>query len=161
MRPNLAHGFAAVHSKLTAQIVIRLSPLVLERAVEKSNQVRAEMVADLLRRYMWARGRCVGGESPPGQLSELASRLQWGPCEFDGVRVELNLEPAIVWDRDQPEFLGAIIERDNNAMPELEDLAYWRDYVHFNGPMPKGAGLKSSLSTRTEVRHDRERIDVV
>jgi hypothetical protein len=91
----------------------------------------------------------------------LAGRLQWGPCEFDGVRIELNLEPAIVWDRDQPEFLGAIIERDNNAMPELEDLAYWRDYVHFNGPMPKGAGLKSSLGSRTEVRHDRERIDVV
>ena len=94
-------------------------------------------------------------------ISELASRLQWGPCEFDGVRVELNLEPAIVWDRDQPEFLGAIIERDNNAMPELADLAYWRDYVHFDGPMPRDPGLKSSLSTRTEVRHDRERIDVV
>jgi hypothetical protein len=129
--------------------------------VESSNRMRAERVSDLLRRYMWARSRCVGGESPSGPLSELASRIQWGPCEFDGVRVELQLEPPIVWDRDQPEFFSAIIGRDNSGMPELEDLAYWRHYVHFNGPMPKAPRLKSALVPQVGDRRHAERIDVV
>jgi hypothetical protein len=60
--------------------------------VEQMNRARAERVGELLRRYMWARCRCVGGGAPAMPLSELAGRLQWGPCEFDGVRVELNLE---------------------------------------------------------------------
>ena len=106
--------------------------------MDQMNRARAERVGELLRRYIWARCRCLGGEAPALQLSELAGRLLWGPCEFDGVRVELNLEPPIVWDQDQPGFHSAIMERDNTAMPELEDLAHWRHYVHFNGPMPKG-----------------------
>jgi hypothetical protein len=80
--------------------------------VEQMNRARAERVSELLRRYMWARCRCFGGEAPALPLSELAGRLQWGPCEFDGVRVELNLEPPIVWDREQPAFFRAIIEFD-------------------------------------------------
>jgi hypothetical protein len=126
----------------------------------ENSRVRAERVGDLLRRYMWARCRCVGGEPPPGQLSELTSRLQWGPCEFDGVRVELNLQPPIVWDRDQPEFFSAVIERDNAAMPELADLAFWRNYVHLNGALPKNAPLELA-SMPTGDRRLRDRIDVV
>ena len=72
--------------------------------MDQMNRARAERVGELLRRYMWARCRCFGGEAPALPLSELAGRLQWGPCEFDGVRVELNLEPPIVWDREQPAF---------------------------------------------------------
>jgi hypothetical protein len=94
----------------------------------------------------------LGGEPRPGQLSELASRLQWGPCEFDGVRVELNLQPPIVWDRDQPKFFSAVIDRDNAAMPELPDLAFWRNYVHFNGAMPKAKplGLGTPMGDRRQ-----------
>src|ERR1700704_1810688 len=54
------------------------------RPSQDSISANAELV------HMWARCRCVGGEPPPGQLSKLVSRLQWGPCEFDGVRVELH-----------------------------------------------------------------------
>src|SRR3979490_3329301 len=71
--------------------------------MDETARIRAERVAESLRRYLWARSRCVGGESSSGQLSELTSRIQWGPCEFDGVRVELHLEPAIVWDRLLPD----------------------------------------------------------
>src|ERR1043166_2977430 len=94
---------------------------------------------------MWARSRCVGGDPPPGPLSQLVSQLQWSPCEFDGVRVELNLEPPIVWDRDQPDFFNAMMERDSGRLPELEDLAQWRDYVHSNGLYAKGTWTKISI----------------
>jgi len=110
---------------------------------------------------MWARSRCVGGEAPPGPLSQLAGRLQWGPSEFDGVRVELNLEPPIVWDRGQPEFFRAIIEQHDEAMPQPEEVARWRDYVHFNRPMPTAPGFKFPLGGRTGIPLYRERIDVV
>jgi hypothetical protein len=110
--------------------------------VEKPTRIRAERVAELLRRYMWARCRCVDGEATGEALSELTSRVQWGPCEFDGVRVELHLEPPIVWDHNQPEFFSAIIERDDTAMLRLNDLDCWRNYVHCNGPMPKDRGLQ-------------------
>jgi len=129
--------------------------------VEQVNSARAERIGDLLRRYMWARSRCVGGDPPPGPLSQLVSQLQWSPCEFDGVRVELNLEPPIVWDRDQPDFFNAMMERDSGRLPELEDLAQWRDYVHSNGPMPREPGLKFPSGARTGVDFHRDRIDVV
>ena len=122
---------------------------------------RAERISELLRRYMWARGRCVGGDAPPYALSDLVSRLQWGPFEFDGVRVELSLEPAIVWDRDQPAFFRAIIERNDSAMPELEDLAAWRNYVHANGPMPKAPGFIQPVAAHAASPRHSERIDVV
>ena len=125
--------------------------------MDKVSRVRAERVSDLLRRYMWARSRCLARKSPAGQLSNLASQIQWGPCESDGVRVELNVEPPIVLDREHPEFFRAIIERDDMAMPELKRLASWRDYVHFGGPMPKDL----EVSTRTAYRDDRGRFDVV
>jgi hypothetical protein len=129
--------------------------------VEGFNKARAERVGDLLRRYMWARARCVGGETPALQLSELAGRLQWGPCEFDGVRVELNLEPPIVWDREQPAFFHAIVECDHSAMPGIEALDDWRKYVYSNGPMPTQRGARFPLATSTGVRQHSERIDVV
>jgi hypothetical protein len=70
------------------------------------------------------------------------------------------LQPPIVWDRDQPEFFSAVIERDNAAMPELADLAFWRNYVHLNGAMPKNAPLELA-SMPTGDRRLRGRIDVV
>jgi hypothetical protein len=130
--------------------------------VETFNRTRAERVAELLRRYLWARCRCVGAEPTGGPLSELASRMQWGPCEFDGVRVELHLDPPIVWDRDHPEFFSAIIKRDDTGMPQLNDLSSWRNYVHCNAPMPKDdASLRSAPTTKMVDRRNSERIDVV
>jgi hypothetical protein len=110
---------------------------------------------------MWARCRCVDGEATGEALSELTSRVQWGPCEFDGVRVELHLEPPIVCDHNQPEFFSAIIERDDTAMLRLNDLDCWRNYVHCNGPMPKDRGLRLQPIVRGADRHNDERIDVV
>src|SRR5689334_3594782 len=101
------------------------------------NKARAERVGDLLRRYLWARSRCLGGRTPAGGLSQLASQIEWGLCEFDGVRIEPKLDPPIGSDRHYPGFFSAIIERDDAAMPELKDLAPWRDYVYLHGPMPK------------------------
>ena len=129
--------------------------------MDQMNRARAERVGELLRRYMWARCRCVGGEVPPLQLSELASRLQWSPSEFDGVRVELNLEPPIRCDREQPAFFRAILEFDDRAMPEVEEIDEWRSYVHANGAMPKDPGPKLPLATQATVRPHTERIDVV
>ena len=129
--------------------------------MEQMNRARAERVSELLRRYMWARSRCFGGQAPALPLSELAGRLQWGPCEFDGVRVELNLEPPIVWDREQPAFFRAIIEFDDRATPELDEVGDWRNYVHSNGPMPRDRGLTFPLGTQAEVRRISERMDVV
>ena len=129
--------------------------------MEKPTRIRAERVAELLRRYMWARCRCVDGEATGEALSELTSRVQWGPCEFDGVRLELHLEPPIVCDHNQPEFFSAIIERDDTAMLRLNDLDCWRNYVHCNGPMPKDRGLKLQPIVRGADRHYDERIDVV
>ena len=129
--------------------------------MEQMNRARAERVGELLRRYMWARCRCVGGAAPALPLSELAGRLKWGPCEFDGVRVELNLEPPIIWDREQPAFFRAIIELEDMATPELEELDEWRSYVHANGAMPKDPGPKLPFVTEATVRRHGERIDVV
>ena len=83
-------------------------------------------------------------------------RLQWGLCEFDGVRVELNLEPPIRCDREQPAFFRAILEFDDRAMPEVEELDEWRSYVHANGAMPKDPGAKLPLVTEATVRRHTE-----
>ena len=133
--------------------------------MEQTGRVRAERVAEFLRRYLWARSRCVGGEATTGPLSELASRIQWGPCEFDGVRVELHLEPPFAWDRLKPKFFRAIIEHDDTAMPQLRAsgfLGSWRDYVHCDGPMPKHDPVaRFAPGSRASDRHYSERIDVV
>ena len=129
--------------------------------MEPFNKARAERVGDLLRRYMWARTRCVGGDVPALQLSELAGRLQWGPCEFDGVRVELNLEPPIVSDHEQPAFFRAIMESNDSATSEIDALEGWRRYVHANGPMPTERNMRFPLVTNTRIRQHSERIDVV
>src|SRR5437763_13872915 len=105
------------------------------------NRARAERVSELLRRYMWARCRCFGGESPALPLSELAGRLQWGPCEFDGVRVELNLEPPVVWDRERPAFLRASIEFEEKETAELYEVGEWRKYVHCKWPIAIDQGI--------------------
>ena len=129
--------------------------------MEPFNKARAERVGELLRRYMWARTRCVGGEAPALQLSALTGRLQWGPCEFDGVRVEVNLEPPIVWDQEQPAFFRAIVEFDDSAAPEIDGLDDWRRYVHANGPMPVQRAMRLPIATKTAIRQHSERIDVV
>jgi hypothetical protein len=63
--------------------------------------------------------------------------MEQGRRAFDEIYVEPEANPPIVRDDKHNDFFGAIINRDNGAMPGLADLAYWRNYVHFNGPIPQ------------------------
>jgi hypothetical protein len=91
----------------------------------------------------------------------MASWIKWGPCESDGVRVELNAEPPPVSDREYPKFFHAIIERDDVAMLELQDLASGPDYVHRGGPMPSNVPVEATFITRKAINDDRGQFDVV
>jgi len=91
--------------------------------------------ADFLYRYMWARRRCCRAAAPDNRLRHL---IETGTREFDGIEIEPHRSPLVVRDNKHPEFFAAIIELDDTAMPDLEDLLAWREYVLDNGALPKG-----------------------
>ena len=78
---------------------------------------------DFLYRYMWARRRCCRAAVPDNRLTHL---IEAGNREFDGIEIEPEESPPVVQDNKHPEFFAAIIELDDTAMPDLEDLLAWR-----------------------------------
>jgi hypothetical protein len=113
--------------------------------MDRAHRQNAESVGAYLRRYMWARHKCVGGEALPGSLAAVADQIQQGLCEFGGICIDPKATLPIIWDRDQPEFFRAIIQRDDMAMPGLANRAGWRVYVHYACPMPNEPETKPSV----------------
>ena len=119
-------------------------------AMDTTDRENAERVSGLLCRYMWARRRCVGADAPPvGSDTQFTGQIQSGKREFGGIRVDPDAKPPILGDRNHPSFYRAIIERSDTVMPEMPDLAYWRNYVYFNGPMPKAPEPRPPFPPRT------------
>jgi len=102
--------------------------------------------ADFLYRYMWARRRCCRAAAPDNRLRHL---IETGTREFDGIEIEPHRSPLVVRDNKHPEFFAAIIELDDTAMPDLEDLLAWREYVLDNGALPKRPAAESAFPIRT------------
>ena len=101
---------------------------------------------DFLYRYMWARRRCCRAAAPD---TRLASLIEAGKREFDGIEIEPEESPPVVQDNKHPEFFAAIIELDDTAMPDLEDLLAWRAYILDNGALPKRPAAESAFPIRT------------
>jgi hypothetical protein len=81
--------------------------------------------------------------------TQFTGQIQSGKREFGGIRVDPDAKPPILGDRNRPNFYRAIIERSDTAMPDMPDLAYWRNYVYFNGPMPKAPEPRPPFPPRT------------
>ena len=121
------------------------------------NVDKAAKAGDFLFRYMFARYRCKHRVEPPRPPARWADIMKQGKTVFDEIHVELNASPTpIIWDDKHPDFFAAVIRRDNDAMPGLADLAYWRNYVHFNGPIPRRREPEPDFST--QARHWGEKI---
>src|ERR1051325_4928359 len=101
---------------------------------------------DFLYRYMWARRRCCRPAFPDNRLRNL---IEAGHREFDGIEIEPHQSPPVVQDNKHPEFFAAIIELDDTAMPDLEDLLAWRAYVLDNSALPKRPAAESAFPIRT------------
>jgi hypothetical protein len=101
---------------------------------------------DFLYRYMWARRRCCRAAVPDHRLRHL---IEAGNREIDGIEIEPHQSPPVVRDNQHPEFYAAIIELDDTAMPDLEDLLAWRAYVLDNGALPKRPAAESAFPIRT------------
>src|SRR5207253_4280377 len=111
--------------------------------VDRATAVKS---GDFLYRYMWARHRCCRAATPDIRL---AQQIASGRREFDGIEIEPEETPQVVRDNKHPEFFAAIIELDDAAMPDLEDLLAWRVYVLDNGAPPKTPAAKSISAIRT------------
>ena len=121
------------------------------------NVDKAAKAGDFLFRYMFARYRCKHRAEPPRPPTRLADMMKQGKRAFDGIYVEPAAHPTpIAGDDKHPDFFAAIVRRDNDAMPGLADLAYWRNYVHFNGPIPRRREPERDFST--QARHWGEKI---
>jgi hypothetical protein len=106
----------------------------------------ATKAGDFLYRYMWARRRCVRAAAPDTRLAYL---IECGQREFDGIDIEPYASLPIVWDNKHPEFFAAIIEQDDQAMPDIAELLAWRTYVLDNGPLPKRPAAEPAFPIRT------------
>lgn len=111
--------------------------------VDRATAVKS---GDFLYRYMWARRRCCRAEPPDTRLAHLIAS---GQREFDGIEIEPEVSPPIVRDNKHPEFFAAMLELDEAAMPDLEDLLAWRAYVLDNGALPKRPAAASAFPIRT------------
>ena len=100
---------------------------------------------DFLYRYMWARRRCCRAAVPDNRLRHL---IEAGHRELVGIEIEPHQSPPVVQDNKHPEFFAAIIELDDAAMPDLEDLLAWRAYVLDNGALPKRPAAESAFPIR-------------
>jgi hypothetical protein len=100
-------------------------------------KIDAAKVGDFLFRYMFARYKCKHMAEPPQPAARLPDLIKQGRRVFDEIHLAPEANPPIVRDDKHNDFFAAIINRDNGAMPGLADLAYWRNYVHFNGPIPQ------------------------
>jgi hypothetical protein len=109
----------------------------LEWRGETMGKVDAAKAGDFLFRYMVARHKCKHMAEPPPPAARLADLIEQGKREFDEIYVEPEANVPIAGDDKHHDLFAAIIKRDNSAMLGLADLAYWRNYVHFNGPIPK------------------------
>jgi len=114
--------------------------------MHKADREAAINSGDFLYRYMWARRRCVRAQTPD---TRLAQQIASGKREFDGIEIEPEESPPVVQDNKHPEFFAAIIELDDTAMPDLEDLFAWRAYVLDNGALPKRPAAESAFPIRT------------
>jgi hypothetical protein len=101
---------------------------------------------DFLYRYMWARRRCCRAAAPDNRLGHL---IEAGKREFDGIAIEPEESPPVLRDNKHPEFFAAMVELDDAAMPDLEDLLAWRAYVLDNGALPKRPAAESAFPIRT------------
>ena len=110
------------------------------------DRTTAAKSGEFLYRYMWARRRCVRAQTPANRLAHLIAS---GWREFDGIEIEPEESPPVVRDNKHPEFFAAIIELDDTAMPDLEDLLAWRAYVLDNGALPKRPAAESAFPIRT------------
>ena len=99
-----------------------------------------------LYRYMWARRRCCRAQTPDTRLPQ---QIESGERDFDGIEIEPHQSPPVVQDKKHPEFFAAIIELDDTAMPDIEDLLAWRAYVLDNGALPKRPAAESAFPIRT------------
>ena len=110
---------------------------------------KAARAREFLYRYMWARRRCVGAAAPGNRLAQL---IEWGSREFDGIDIDLNADPPVVRDSLYPAFFLAMLREDDTAMPETEAVGEWREYVLYNGPLPKRPGPPPAFPIRTRRR---------
>ena len=114
--------------------------------MHKGDREAATNSGDFLYRYMWARRRCCRAAAPD---TRLVSLIEAGEREFDSIEIEPEESPPVVRDNKHPEFFAAIIEFDDTAMPDLEDLLAWRAYVLDNGALPKRPAAESAFPIRT------------
>jgi hypothetical protein len=112
-------------------------------------KVDAAKVGDFLFRYMFARYKCKHMAEPPQPAARLADLIKQGRRVFDEIYLAPEANPSIVRDDKHNDLFAAIINRDNGAMPGLADLAYWRNYVHFNGPIPQRREPEPAFAAQT------------
>ena len=86
---------------------------------------RAAQVGGFVFRYLWARHRCLGADTPstPRRLTILIAQ---GEREFEGIDVEPYKEPPIKRDANYPDFFRAVVLFDDRAMPALPWSRQWR-----------------------------------
>jgi hypothetical protein len=97
---------------------------------------KAARVGAFLWRYQMARHRCMGEQPRPED--QLAVEVEQGIQRFGGeIIIEARLWPPVTNDAKHQDFFRAIVLLDDLAMPELVDLAGWRDFVHDNRVMPE------------------------
>jgi len=96
-------------------------------------------------RYLIARTRLRRGRGSPS-LTALEHELAHGyELLAGGVLVHPNANPPIIADDQDPDFFRAIIEADDDAIPEtnLADLTACRGFVLNDGPVPPQRVRKS------------------
>ena len=98
---------------------------------------KAARVGGFLGRYQMARHRCMG-EPAPRPEDQLVAEVEQGIHRFGGeIIIESRLWPPVTNDAKHQDFFRAIVLLDDLAMPELADVAGWRDFVHDNRLMPE------------------------
>jgi hypothetical protein len=110
------------------------------------DRTTAAKSGEFLYRYMWARRRCLRAQTPDTGLPQ---QIASGKREFDGIEIEPEESPPVVRDNKHPAFFAAMLELDDSAMPDLEDLLAWRAYVLDNGALPKRPAAASAFPIRT------------
>lgn len=106
---------------------------------------KATRVGAFLWRYQMARHRCMG-ESAPRPEDQLVAEVEQGIHRFGGdIIIEARLWPPVTNDAKHQDFFRAIVLLDDLAMPELMDLAGWRDFVHNNRVMPERRKVRQMI----------------
>jgi hypothetical protein len=99
---------------------------------------KTRCAAEFLFRYMMARYLCKEGALSPGAPDYLAREISHGRRVFDEILILTDAAPPIINDDKAADFFIAIINRNDDAMADMDpaELDAWRQYVCEDAPLP-------------------------